>query len=129
MQPPHPWQPLTKDTNGRPRFRENAIVRWMLDEGRRAGLFDLNRIAELSFTQADREQFYQLIGTSVIGFAEVFCDSPDVLARLDADPLGRVEMDRVREIRRTAREVGPVILEEGMRWVHPPRRSTRRGRR
>ena len=43
------------------RFRENAIVLMLLDEGP----FDMNQIARRNFSQEDREQFAQLIGYSV----------------------------------------------------------------
>jgi hypothetical protein len=49
------------------RFKANAIVRHLLDNG---GI-DLNAIAMLSFSQEDREQFAQLIGYSLSGFGEL----------------------------------------------------------
>jgi len=50
----HPTQPLEKDShNGVLRFKENKIVRYLLDEGP----FDMNHLAGISFPQGDKEQF------------------------------------------------------------------------
>lgn len=62
-----PLQPLYKDAHGVIRFQANAIVRYLLDEG---GI-DMNMLAALPFSQADREQFAQLIGYSLSGFSEL----------------------------------------------------------
>ena len=63
----HPIQPLYKDEQGVVRFKENAIVRYLLDNG---GI-DLNAIACVPFDQNDQEQFAQLIGYSLSGFSEL----------------------------------------------------------
>ena len=65
--PGHPLQPLYFDEHKVARFRENRIVRFLLD----AGPFDLNDIAVMEFGQEDRQQFYQLIGYSVGGYADL----------------------------------------------------------
>lgn len=65
--PRHPLQPITVDGDGVAWFKENAIVRYLLDHG---GI-GLNQLAELSFSQEDREQFMQLIGYNVHGFHEL----------------------------------------------------------
>lgn len=62
-----PIQPIEKDEKGVPRFRANAIVRFLLDNGP----FDMNDLATREFDQADREQFAQLIGYSLGGFGEL----------------------------------------------------------
>jgi hypothetical protein len=49
------------------RFKENAIVRFLLD----AGKFDMNDLALMPFSREDREQFAQLIGYSHSGFGEL----------------------------------------------------------
>lgn len=63
-------QPVVMLRN-RPRFKANKIVEYLLDHG---GL-DMNRLAAVSsranFTQADWEQFYQLIGYSIEGYHEL----------------------------------------------------------
>lgn len=63
----HPIQPLQLDDKGVLRFKENAIVRHLLDNG---GI-DLNKLARLEFSREDREQFAQLIGYSLSGFGEL----------------------------------------------------------
>lgn len=60
----HPIQPLEKDSDNILRFKQNAIVRFLLD----AGPFDLNQLALRPFSQEDEEQFAQLIGYSLGGF-------------------------------------------------------------
>lgn len=63
----HPIQPLELDERGTLRFKENKIVRHLLDNG---GI-DLNKLACLEFSREDREQFAQLIGYSLSGFGEL----------------------------------------------------------
>ena len=62
----HPLQPLYMD-GGVVRFKPNGIVRFLLD----AGPFNMNTLAVADFSQEDREQFLQLIGYSLSGFAEI----------------------------------------------------------
>ena len=63
----HPIQPLLKDDNGVLRFKQNAIVKYLLD----AGPFDMNKLLMLPFSQEDQEQFAQLIGYSLSGFGDL----------------------------------------------------------
>lgn len=63
----HPPQPIVKDGNGVLRFKQNAIVRYLLDNG---GI-DMNTISALPFSAEDRSQFAQLIGYSVSGYADL----------------------------------------------------------
>lgn len=63
----HPIQPIVTDSNGTKRFKENKIVRYLLD----AGGIDMNKLAIMPFEQEDREQFAQLIGYSLSGFSEL----------------------------------------------------------
>lgn len=63
----HPIQPLAPDERGTVRFKPNAIVRWLLDDGP----FDMNQIAMKRFSVEDQEQFAQLIGYSLSGFSEL----------------------------------------------------------
>lgn len=76
----HPIQPLIEEPDGRLRFKENAIVRYLLDHG---GI-DLNKIAALDFSQDDREQFAQLIGYSLDGAASLSYMSDEVLSAAEA---------------------------------------------
>ena len=59
----HPVQPLCEDKHGVLRFKANAIVRYLLDNG---GI-GMNALAVEDFTREDREQFAQLIGYSHTG--------------------------------------------------------------
>ena len=63
----NPIQPLEKDSHGVLRFKENKIVRYLLDNG---GI-TLNDLATMDFSQDDSEQFAQLIGYSLSGFGEL----------------------------------------------------------
>ncbi len=63
-------QPIIKDKKGVIRFKENAIVRVLLDESSKRG-FSLNDLGMRDFTQADWEQFNQLIGYSLCGYHEL----------------------------------------------------------
>jgi len=69
MQLPQPIQPLV-DVDGKTRFQGNAIVRMLLDWAKPRGM-DLNAIACLEFSNADRQQFAQLIGYSLSGYGEL----------------------------------------------------------
>lgn len=63
-----PMQPITIAADGVVRFRENAIVRFLLDRGP----FNMNHIAMLpGIPQEDRAQFAQLIGYSVSGYGDL----------------------------------------------------------
>jgi len=55
--------PIQKIVDGR--FVPNKIVEYLLDNG---GI-DMNELAVQGFTQEDREQFAQLIGYSLSGYA------------------------------------------------------------
>ena len=63
----HPMQPIIQDKDGRLRFKQNAIVRYLLDHGR----LDLNALAARDFAREDWQQFAQLIGYSLSGFGEL----------------------------------------------------------
>lgn len=61
-----PLQPIERK-DGELRFRENRIVRFLLDNS----IFDLNTLATMGFPNEDWEQFAQLTGYSVSGFGEL----------------------------------------------------------
>jgi hypothetical protein len=63
-------QPLVTDDNNVIRFRENTLVRKLLDEAQKRG-YGLNQLAGRDFPQEDWEQFYQLIGYSLSGYHEL----------------------------------------------------------
>lgn len=71
----HPIQPVETDDNNVVRFKENKIVTYLLDNG---GI-DLNDLAVQSFSADDRNQFAQLIGYSVGGFASLDYAAEDII--------------------------------------------------
>jgi len=66
----HPMQPLEENEQGHLRFKENKIVKDLLDNSRETGM-NLNDISCMAYSQEDREQFAQLIGYSINGFDEL----------------------------------------------------------
>lgn len=68
----HPDQPVGRDGEGVFRFKENRIVRWMLDQGRMGLRFDLSMVSACGFSSEDLMQFAQLLGYSVSGFCELY---------------------------------------------------------
>lgn len=77
MKRKHPIQPVVLDEDGRARFVENRIVRFLLDQYG-PGLQDLSvrfgsgrDDAERADERADWEQLFMLIGYSVSGFADL----------------------------------------------------------
>jgi hypothetical protein len=80
----HPIQPLEMDQAGTVRFKNNAIVCYLLDNG---GI-DMNKIAHLPFSEEDREQFAQLIGytqSDYLMLPYVSDETHDALERIHAD--------------------------------------------
>jgi hypothetical protein len=77
----HPMQPLVRDEHGTARFKGNAIVRFLLDNGPH----NLNSIARRKdFSQEDRDQFAQLIGYSRCGFCDLSYVSEEAKDAADA---------------------------------------------
>lgn len=76
----HPIQGTEVDRHGTIRFRANAIVRRMLDEGP----WTLNDIARWGCNDGDYEQLMQLIGYSLGGFCELACASQEAYDMADA---------------------------------------------
>jgi len=76
----YPIQPIEYDAQGIIRFKENAIVRYLLD----AGPLDLNKLEMLEFSDEDRAQFEQLIGRSVSAFCGLDCVSDEVADKVSA---------------------------------------------
>lgn len=92
MMAKHPIQPIEVDDKGTPRFKQNVIVRYLLDNG---GI-DMNRIAELDFSRDDQIQFAQLIGYSIGGFSELsYVDDDTYEAATKVHELGVAE-DKAR---------------------------------
>lgn len=75
----YPLQPIAQDEHGLMRFRENPIVRYLLDTHPYA---DMNHLAKVGlFSDEDREQFAMLIGYSLGGFSELPYVHHDTLVR------------------------------------------------
>jgi hypothetical protein len=66
-------QPIIVAKGGTHRFKPNAIVQYMLEEGTRANHFSLNTFARHvpEFSREDHEQLAQLIGYSVSGACDL----------------------------------------------------------
>ena len=118
MTKPHPIQPLVDDS-GTLRFKRNAIVCYLLDNG---GL-DMNELAGLSFSREDREQFAQLIGYSLSVFGELSYVSDETYAAAErihkggiTDLEARLEVatEMIQELRKGLRE--PIAALFG---IHP----------
>jgi hypothetical protein len=101
-------QPLF-DNDGVLRFKSNAIVEYLLDHG---GI-DLNDLAEIEFSNDDRQHFAQLIGYSLSGFGELsyVSDIDYITAELkhfagqsDVDTRIEVLLDTINELKRGLRE-------------------------
>lgn len=69
----NPIQPVYKDSKGIVRFKENAIVQYLL---KNSGI-GLNTIAALDVSQTDKEQFDQLTGWSLSGFGDISSTSDE----------------------------------------------------
>lgn len=115
----YPIQPIEKDEQGTYRFKENKIVLFLLDKGP----FDLNDIARQDFSQEDREQFNQLIGYSVAGFADLSCASEETSeAAWEMTEKGLTEQEArnlyLREKLAKVKEVGRELAEEIFN-IHP----------
>lgn len=104
----HPLQPLAPDDHGTVRFKENAIVRYLLD----AGPFDLNVLAGMDFSREDWEQLAQLIGYSLSGFGGLSYVSGDTYAAADAMFRGRMTEERARIV---SLETTLADVREGLR--------------
>ncbi len=63
-------QPVILDEQGRPRFKANTLIFWMMERLRAKGI-TLNEYPFGDAAQEDSEQFYQLIGYSVGGYCEL----------------------------------------------------------
>lgn len=67
----NPMQPIVYDkSSDRMRFKANAIVRHLLDWAQDHD-YGLNELARMPFSDDDRQQFAQLIGYSLGGYAEL----------------------------------------------------------
>lgn len=80
----HPMQPIGWDETGKViRFKENKIVRMLLDTGK----LDLNDLAVMNargmFGEGDYTQLMQLIGYSTSGYGELSTSPEELVAKAD----------------------------------------------
>lgn len=75
----HKMQEIVVADDGVIRFRQNAIVNFLLE----AGPFDLNQISMMGFSRADYTQLMQLIGYSVSGYGELSTSPSKLVRRAD----------------------------------------------
>jgi len=114
----HPIQPLSQDKNGTLRFKENAIVNYLLDNGP----FDMNYLATHSFTNEDREQFAQLICYSLSGFADLSYVSDETYNTATVMSSGKEEKDaRIEALQTILGDVrrGMVDVVPHLFRIHP----------
>lgn len=89
----HPVQPVEWDGSGVIRFKGNALVKYLLDNGP----FDLNDLAVLpDISGADWEQFAQLIEYSVSGFGGLSYASTDTTDKADK-AAGELQLSKYRD--------------------------------
>jgi hypothetical protein len=74
-----PMQPIERDEEGTARFKQNAIVRFLLDEYKPG----LNAIASMPFSRDDYQHLMQLIGYSVSGYGDLSCAWPEIVNTAD----------------------------------------------
>ena len=78
-----PMQPIVFAERGVIRFKQNAIVRHLLDYASSRGC-SLNELARMDFSDDDRMQLAQLIGYSVSGYGDLSYASRESVERADA---------------------------------------------
>lgn len=115
----HPIQPLELDEKGVLRFKANAIVRHLLDNG---GI-GMNALACMDFTREDREQFAQLIGYSHSGSGDLGYVSDEVWqAAIDAHEEGASPDAARAEVLRDRLEAAMAGMRDGIAalyGIHP----------
>ena len=77
-----PMQPVVVAADGVIRFKQNQIIRDMLDLCEKHGL-GLNEIAMRDYEKDDRSQLMQLIGYSVSGYGNLGCSRAKHVMRAD----------------------------------------------
>ena len=67
---------LVRTSDGVVRFKENPIVRSLVEAAKEGRKIDLNDIWSMGFKDEDLREFYQLIGYSVSGYGGIFHNDP-----------------------------------------------------
>lgn len=78
---PHPDQPIYLDVDDAPRFKRNAIVRFL----QRRGGYEFDTLHDMNFSTEDWAQFMQLLGYSVCGYGELSFIPSDKIEHADAE--------------------------------------------
>lgn len=107
----NPIQPLALDEHGTLRFKENKIVRHLLDLASKHGC-TINNLAAMDFTADDREQLMQLIGYSLSAFGGLHFTTDETYnaAVMMTEAGQRLETARIESLTRILDEV-----RDGMR--------------
>ncbi len=108
----NPIQPICTDENGTIRFKQNKIVRDLLDFASARG-FSLNEIARKDYDRDDQIQLAQLIGYSVSGFGDLSYVDRDTLLAVDAmAESGESELEaRCRTLQETLNSLRAALRE------------------
>lgn len=100
----HPRQPIGYAPDESVRFKQNMIVRWMLDAGRDGKKFNLNDIRDQmcdvkkdGFSFDDLVQLDQLIGYTVSGFGELSYVPVKFVEECDAEACRVIEESKKTE--------------------------------
>ena len=75
---------LVRTSDGVVRFKENPIVRSLVEAAMEGLKIDLNDIWSMGFKDEDLREFYQLIGYSVSGYGGIFHNDP-ALTEIDLE--------------------------------------------
>lgn len=94
----HPMQPIGPDAHGRMRFKENKLVRAILDHstGRGLGMNELARKFSSAEHIDDWRQLAQLIGYSLSGFGELPYVDVDTYNAAEAMAYQQLSEDKAR---------------------------------
>lgn len=114
----HPIQPIETDAAGNPRFKENAIVRYLLEHGPH----DMNHLARKEFSKEDRQQFAQLIGYSLRGYGELNYVDDDAYEAAEQISQGKPELQAKVEVLEQKLRAMRMALREPMAHlfgIHP----------
>lgn len=79
----HPLQKVVKEGQRVTRFVSNGAVRYLLDKGTKTMNDVVLAFQRGEFDEADLQQFYQLIGYSIDGYAELDWISRDSVRAVD----------------------------------------------
>jgi len=75
----HPMQPIFLDEQGVARFKENPIIRFLLNEAHA----NISHVVNSGFSQEDIDQFTQLLGCSVCAFGDYGFASKKAVKKAD----------------------------------------------